>query len=76
MPYRPVDNADYVRSLILSKPAINLKDDVVPYREIGFRTALWPEERIKQITDDCLRNGNQEQIQPFQPDPKWNIDSK
>ncbi|WP_274370067.1 hypothetical protein [Morganella morganii] len=76
MPYRPAGNADYVRSLILSKPAINLKDDVVPYSEIGFRTALWPEEGIKQITDDCLKNGNQVQIQPFQPDPKWNIENK
>lgn len=76
IPYRPVDNADYVRSLILSKPAINLKEDVVPYSDIGFRTALWPEEGIKQITDDCLKNGNQVQIQPFQPDPKWNIENK
>ena len=74
MPLYSVDDLTYTHSLVMSKPSINLKDNVVPYSEIGFHTALWPEEGVKQITEDCLKNGNQVQIKPFKPDSSWNSD--
>lgn len=42
----------------MSGGMINLKDNVAPYSEIGLHTTLWPDEGMKQITEDCLSTGN------------------
>lgn len=59
------DDSTYIKSLSMSRGMINLKENIVPYSEIGVHTALWPEEGVKQITDDCLHNGNLVEIKPF-----------
>lgn len=48
-----------------SKPKVSLKNNVVPYDNIGTQTAIWAEEGIQKMITDCADNGIHIQIKPF-----------
>lgn len=66
---KPEDNESgisYLHSLMNSKPKVDLKNNVVPYEEIGTQTAVWAKEGVQQMIADCADNGIQIQIKPFE----------
>ncbi|WP_086109415.1 hypothetical protein [Xenorhabdus vietnamensis] len=62
-----VPDGDYdelYRSIIFSKPFIDINEYVFPYKEAMNHQALWAKEGIMQIIDDCELHGQKITIKP------------
>lgn len=53
------------KTLIYSKPTIDLNDDVIPYREIKFEMTLWAKEGVEELINDCNKYGALIKIPPY-----------
>ncbi|PHM35631.1 hypothetical protein [Xenorhabdus innexi] len=58
------DNDDRYKSIIFSKPFIDINEYVVPYKEAEGAQALWAKEGVIQILDDCELHGEKITIKP------------
>ncbi|MCC8380216.1 hypothetical protein, partial [Xenorhabdus sp. PB30.3] len=57
------DNYNY-KAILFSKPFIDMKDSVVPYKEAEGAQALWAKEGVIQMMEDCEFNGQKITIKP------------
>ncbi|MDC9598413.1 hypothetical protein [Xenorhabdus anantnagensis] len=58
------DYDELYRSIIFSKPFIDISDSVVPYKEAEGAQALWAKEGVIQLIEDCELHGQKITIKP------------
>ncbi|MDX7999373.1 hypothetical protein FE394_09190 [Xenorhabdus sp. Reich] len=52
------------RTIVLSKPFIDISESVVPYKEAEGAQALWAKEGVIQLIEDCELHGQKITIKP------------
>ncbi|CDH24773.1 hypothetical protein [Xenorhabdus bovienii] len=55
---------DSYKTIIFSKPFIDMSESVVPYKEAEGAQALWAKEGVIQMMNDCELNGQKITITP------------
>ncbi|MDX7990733.1 hypothetical protein [Xenorhabdus littoralis] len=55
---------DNYKSIIFSKPFIDISESVVPYKEAEGAQALWAKEGVIQLIEDCELHGQKITIKP------------
>ncbi|MEX0444710.1 hypothetical protein [Xenorhabdus sp. SGI246] len=55
---------DKFKSILYSKPFIDISDSVVPYKEAEGAQALWAKEGVIQMMEDCELHGQKITIKP------------
>ncbi|MCC8368078.1 hypothetical protein J8V57_17735 [Xenorhabdus sp. PB61.4] len=58
------DTEHRYKAIIFSKPFIDMKDSVVPYKEAEGAQALWAKEGVIQLLEDCELHGQKITIKP------------
>ncbi|WP_426578233.1 hypothetical protein ACP179_10930 [Xenorhabdus stockiae] len=58
------DYGEKFKSILYSKPFIDITDSVVPYKEAEGAQALWAKEGVIQIMEDCELHGQKITIKP------------
>ncbi|WP_340618980.1 hypothetical protein [Xenorhabdus entomophaga] len=58
------EHYEQYKSIIFSKPFINMNVSVVPYKEAEGAQALWAKEGVMQLIDDCELHGQKITIKP------------